>query len=267
MVLASSGSDVEELLESPERSRSRMPFSTRIALALAGVGLVATALLLLQRHQASSTGLHSRMHVFLGLDETCIKKGMFYSDPHKMDGTSRTVETSIEACQQRCGNTAGCAHFTYWPDGGCMVTDASSMARAAPYQYSDIVSGPPWCGGRPGVDGILFGAEAAVGSDIYSGSKTREVMAPPPGVNGTTCSAYPACVHVGISQGNCCPNDDKVTLGCCKGFQPPMVKALPITLGAECTLFPGCANVTGSCCPAADGTRLACCDAPLMPLI
>ena len=29
---------------------------------------------------------------------------------------------------------------------------------------------------------------------------------------------YPACVAVGISQGDCCPNQDHVTLGCCDGF-------------------------------------------------
>ena len=29
---------------------------------------------------------------------------------------------------------------------------------------------------------------------------------------------YPACVAVGISQGDCCPNQDHVKLGCCDGF-------------------------------------------------
>ena len=249
MVLAPPGSDMEELLETPERSR--MSFSARAAMVLAGVGLAALALLSLR----GSTGLRSKMSGFPSLDETCLEKGMFYANPHKMDLTERTVESSPSACQQRCRDIFSCTHFTYWPDGGCLVTDDSSVAKAAPYQYSDVVSGPSYCGGRP---------QAAVGSDVFSGSETPDVVAPPPGVNGTTCAAYPACVAVGISQGNCCPNDDKVALGCCKGFQLPMAKAIPITIGAECTLFPGCANVTGACCPAADGTRLACCDTPLI---
>ncbi len=33
-----------------------------------------------------------------------------------------------------------------------------------------------------------------------------------------TEAMYPACVAVGIAEGDCCPNGDHVTLGCCNGF-------------------------------------------------
>ena len=254
------GSDMEELLETTQPRT--VPFPRRMAMAFVGLSLVAVAVALLS--QRNGRGLRGKLGSFLGLDAECWDKGMFYAGPVKMDNTERTSENSAEACQQRCGNTPGCEHFTFWPDGGCLLTDARSIAKAAPFQYSDTISGPAFCGGRPGVDGVMPGAEAIVGSDVYSGEKTPKVVAPPPGVNGTSCSAYPACVSVGISEGNCCPNDDKVALGCCNGFPAPLAKALPIIPGAECTLFPGCANVTGACCPAADGTRLACCDAPVI---
>lgn len=36
------------------------------------------------------------------------------------------------------------------------------------------------------------------------------VVAAVAGVNGTTCSFYPACVAAGITEGDCCPNADQV---------------------------------------------------------
>ncbi|CAE7566277.1 unnamed protein product [Symbiodinium natans] len=260
--MALPSSDTEELLEAPQGSHSTLgtPFSRRVAMVLGGISLVALALM----SQRSPRGLRSKMSGFVGLADNCLEMGMFYADPHKMENTERTVETTAESCQQRCVNTPACEHFTFWPDGGCLLTDASSTAKAAPYQYSDTVSGPAFCGGRPAVDGVMPAAEASVGTDVSTDSMTSEPTPVLPGINGTSCSAYPACMAVGINQGSCCPNDDNVLLGCCNGFPPPLTKALPIMPGAECTLFPGCANVTGSCCPAADGTRLACCDAPLI---
>ena len=254
-------SDMEELLEAPERRHKS--FSGRIAMVLATVlamvGMSAVVLL----SQKGSTGLRGKIGGFLGLDETmdetCFEKGMFYADPHKMDGTERTVESSVEACQQRCGDTPGCAHFTYWPDGGCLITDDSSMAKAAPYKYSETVSGPAFCSQSPSE--IASEAQGVVESADADAKSVESLVAPAPGVNGTFCAAYPACVAVGISEGSCCPNDDKVALGCCSGF-PPKVPEVKIAAGTECSAFPACArmNMSGACCPAADGIRLSCCD-------
>ena len=38
----------------------------------------------------------------------------------------------------------------------------------------------------------------------------KPVVAAVAGVNGTTCSLYPACVAAGIVEGDCCPNADQV---------------------------------------------------------
>ena len=230
-------------------------FSRYVAFFVGGVGLVTIALL-----SSSGTRGFRNSSEILGLDETgCFLPGMFYASPHKMDGTTQTVESSSQACQMRCRGVSGCVHFTFWPDGGCLLTDSSSTLQAAPYQYSETVTGPKSC-----TWGIQDGKQSQPSSEhgpIGSVEALIAPVAPAPGANGTVCSAYPACVAVGISEGNCCPNDDKVALGCCSGF-PPKVLEVKIAAGTECSAFPACAriNMTGACCPAADGTRLSCCD-------
>ncbi|CAE7566296.1 unnamed protein product [Symbiodinium natans] len=242
-----------ELLEAPQGSHSTLgtPFPRRLAMVLGGISLVALALL----SQRSPRGLRSKMSGFVGLADSCLEKGMFYANPHKMENTEKTVETTAESCQQRCVNTPACEHFTFWPDGGCLLTDASSTAKAAPYQYSDIVSGPASC-----EDSLSPSSETQTATDTF-GKTVQTLVAAAPGVNGSSCSAYPACVAAGIKEGSCCPNDAKVSLGCCNGF-PPKVAELKIAAGTACIDFPACArmNITGACCPASDGVRLSCCD-------
>ena len=228
-------------------------FSRYVALFLGGLGLVTIAVL-------SGSGTHGLRdsREMLGLNEAgCFVPGMYYASPHKMDGTEQTLESSSQSCQTRCQRVSGCVHFTFWPNGGCLLTDSSSMLQAAPYKYSETVTGPKSCTWEiEEAEAQMRTAEPVVADMVH-----RQV-APAPGVNGTTCSSYPACVAAGISEGNCCPNDDKVALGCCNGF-PPKVVEVKIAAGSECSAVPACArlNMTGACCPAADGSRLSCCDA------
>mmetsp|Transcript_53835 Transcript_53835/g.125531 ORF Transcript_53835/g.125531 Transcript_53835/m.125531 type:complete len:267 (+) Transcript_53835:87-887(+) len=261
--MMASESDLEQLLESPQRPRS---ISLRpVAAVVGGLSVIALGLLV---HTPSN--LRIRVGGFLGLEEeddevssTCLEMGVYYADPHKMENTERTVEIMAEACQQRCFNTPGCEHFTFWPDGGCLLTDVSSTAKAAPYKYSDTISGPAHCGKLPSgtelPQPLADKDDDVADTDDASGAAVKATVLP--GVNGTTCAAYPACVAVGISQGSCCPNEEQVSLGCCNGFPPPVVE-LKIAAGSECSAFPACAEMgmTGACCPAADGMRLSCCD-------
>ena len=46
-------------------------------------------------------------------------------------GCHRTVEFSADACQQRCQVVEDCAHFTFWPDGGCLLTGDISYPKAS----------------------------------------------------------------------------------------------------------------------------------------
>ena len=257
-------SDVELLLEEQRVERSSFSFPRRVALVLAGLGaagLVAVAFL-----ANGSRGLRSKSGAFVALQadtEDCFEASTYYASPVKMAGTERTSEESAEACQQRCADTPDCAHFSFWPDGGCLLTDESSIAAPAPAKYLETVSGPAYCGQKPETAAVAVDAD-----DVQAAAETASVeiptVAPLPvvaGVNGTTCAKYPACIAVGISEGNCCPNDDNVALGCCTGFAP-VVAAVKIAAGTECSSFPACMalNISGACCPTADGTRLGCCD-------
>ena len=38
-----------------------------------------------------------------------------------------------------------CAYFTFWPDGGCLLTDDRSVPKVAPAKYSATVYGPKFC--------------------------------------------------------------------------------------------------------------------------
>lgn len=200
----------------------------------------------------------------------CYKKGMFYSDPIKIPGSARTEEANPAACQARCKATSGCTHFTFWPDGGCMLTGFGSRLKASPAKHSGTVVGPKACALQtattPPVDWSLD-VPPAVNPDVIAitvddnfiptvSPVTLNLTA---GVNGTSCSAYPECVALNMA-GNCCPNDEGVALGCCS---PQIVETVIIPAGTECAAFPGCMalNLTqGACCPTGDGVRLGCCD-------
>ncbi|CAJ1396447.1 unnamed protein product [Effrenium voratum] len=286
-------SDTEELLSDAPRAPKTWVFPRAAAAILGGVGLLGVGFVGLK----SSPGLRSKSRNYLGLEAVeCFEQGMFYTSPHKLDSTERSVELSAEACQTRCQVVPECSHFTYWPDGGCLLTGEESYVKAAPFKYSATVTGPKFCKEaiEAAQDAVSAAGEAASGLDAQSswgasiqhaadsvtsgvqgaasavadaatgavGSATEAVqkVVATVGLNGTACSAYPACVSVGITEGDCCPNTDKVSLGCCAGF-PKMVEEVKIAAGSECTLFPQCMslNITGACCPTPEGVRLGCC--------
>lgn len=61
--------------------------------------------------------------------------------PANMEGTRRTHLNSAEECQALCANTEGCAHFSYWTNGGCHMQDSSATMRRA----FNVIAGPPSC--------------------------------------------------------------------------------------------------------------------------
>jgi len=56
--------------------------------------------------------------------------------PLDMDGQGRTKEDSADECQARCQAVTDCAHFSWWPDGGCHIQDRGAC------QYSIHPLGP-----------------------------------------------------------------------------------------------------------------------------
>eukprot|EP00930_Biecheleria_cincta_P036833 TRINITY_DN25247_c0_g1_i1.p1 TRINITY_DN25247_c0_g1~~TRINITY_DN25247_c0_g1_i1.p1 ORF type:complete len:266 (-),score=56.18 TRINITY_DN25247_c0_g1_i1:190-987(-) len=160
------------------------------------------------------------------LDLDCYKKGMFYADPIKLPGSARTDEANHTACQARCAATSGCSHFTFWPDGGCLLTGVVSSLKASPEELSGSVVGPKVCTFEavttlPPVDWsidvpppVVPDANAVTVYDSFIPTVDPAIVNKSAGVNGTACSAYPECAALQMT-GNCCPNDEGVALGCC----------------------------------------------------
>lgn len=79
------------------------------------------------------------------LEASCYHTGLQYA-PLDMPGTARTEEEDALACQQRCSETPGCAHFSYWSDGGCHLQDGAARPEELPDEgYTAVTSGPPDC--------------------------------------------------------------------------------------------------------------------------
>ncbi|CAJ1356541.1 unnamed protein product, partial [Effrenium voratum] len=47
--------------------------------------------------------------------------------PANMHNQSRSREDNVLHCQQRCLRTAGCAHFSFWPDHGCHLQSMEAV--------------------------------------------------------------------------------------------------------------------------------------------
>jgi len=70
----------------------------------------------------------------------CFKSNQKYF-PINMVGQGRTVANSEWQCQARCASVSGCAHFSFWRDGGCHLQNSSST----PVHHSGVIAGPPIC--------------------------------------------------------------------------------------------------------------------------
>ena len=79
--------------------------------------------------------------------QNCFQHGTYYGSPTHEPGAHQVFAPSAEACQEDCKNAAHCTHFSFWPDGGCLLTDASSRPMSSP---QDVISGPAFCPGHPG---------------------------------------------------------------------------------------------------------------------
>lgn len=100
----------------------------------------------------------------------CYKSGMSVR-PLDFGDNVRTFTESAAECQQRCAKTKGCAYFSWWPDGGCHVSDSSSKMVADPW---GAVSGPVACPEPPRttiLDQYMNAADAIEGQDVgFSGT-------------------------------------------------------------------------------------------------
>lgn len=64
----------------------------------------------------------------------CLINGKRYSPD--MEGGERTNQKNALACKKHCENLEGktkCKYFSFWPDGGCHLSDESAQLQSDPY--------------------------------------------------------------------------------------------------------------------------------------
>jgi len=81
----------------------------------------------------------------VALGKVCYEYGTKYTNPLDMKGQKRSVETSARGCQARCAKVSGCAHFSWWRDGGCVLQDSTARRVAV----GTVTAGPPTCDTSP----------------------------------------------------------------------------------------------------------------------
>lgn len=74
----------------------------------------------------------------------CFLEGGFF-EPLNMPGHGRTEARTALQCQLRCARTPACAHFSWWPDGGCHLQEyRASLRRTGPGRGTPV-AGPGDC--------------------------------------------------------------------------------------------------------------------------
>lgn len=71
--------------------------------------------------------------------KVCFMVGAWYK-PVNMKGEGRSGAKTVEDCQQRCKSVTGCAHFTWYKDGGCHLQDKQAKKKT---WDSNTIAGPP----------------------------------------------------------------------------------------------------------------------------
>ncbi|CAJ1334849.1 unnamed protein product [Effrenium voratum] len=213
----------------------------------------------------------------------CFVQGVYYHHPAMMAGELETYQPSPEACQVECKKEPRCLHFTYWPDGGCLLTTSVSTLKASGLGYSDALSGPKDCD-----DLVHFQREFHTGTvfcdehPIWEGATASHAVCRRRCNNNENCAWY-SYWHSGgehwcrLTQ-HCQTMSEQPehSISVYQKVTPELPEARPKLLnkqirnqtagvnGTKCKSYPACEalNVTkGTCCPNNNGIFLSCCSA------
>lgn len=112
--------------------------------------------------------------------QPCFTTGAMYSNPLSrgwsgtdMPGQGRTTEVSVLECQARCMQVLGCAHFTYWSDGGCHLQGSVATLREPPPSRDASTTGSASCTPQAGLIAEQFSGDAV----SMPGSESRPLSA------------------------------------------------------------------------------------------
>jgi len=68
----------------------------------------------------------------------CFTVDFQYDPVDNVEGQGRTQESGPEACAERCKNVQDCQYFSFWPDGGCHLSDVTAVLK----ESKGIIAGP-----------------------------------------------------------------------------------------------------------------------------
>ena len=75
--------------------------------------------------------------------ECALAQETFMRPLDNIEGQPRTTTVTVDGCRQRCNDVIVCAWWTWQGDGGCHISNSSSVAiRDATGQYGVVSSGP-----------------------------------------------------------------------------------------------------------------------------
>ncbi|CAE7664755.1 cspE [Symbiodinium pilosum] len=113
--------------------------------SIAGVFVCSLAVLCFLRSSVPRATFLRGSDLMQGYEDTCFKVGMYYADPARLPSLPRTVQPDAQACQAECMLQMGCQYFTFWPDGGCLLTGWGATLKAVPTRFAQTVTGPKEC--------------------------------------------------------------------------------------------------------------------------
>lgn len=98
--------------------------------------------------QGSAVGLFDMSNLAEGY-VFCYQNKTYYTEvngKHAMMFGQRSQEISPYACQFRCTVTPGCSHFSFWSDGGCLLTSFTAYSQLyLGFDNVGVMSGPRSC--------------------------------------------------------------------------------------------------------------------------
>ncbi|CAE7532942.1 ANK1 [Symbiodinium sp. CCMP2592] len=130
--------------------------------------------------------------------DLCFQKGLTFR-PLNMRKQGRSQEPEALSCQRRCAKVFGCAHFSYWTDGGCHLQDEEAKLEGS----DGVISGPASCLLQPahrGAGGCLTEGVSYDPLDMKGQSRTSGSLAK----CQQRCAGVSGCVHFSFwSDGGC----------------------------------------------------------------
>mmetsp|Transcript_51805 Transcript_51805/g.150469 ORF Transcript_51805/g.150469 Transcript_51805/m.150469 type:complete len:483 (+) Transcript_51805:3-1451(+) len=209
-----------------------------------------------------------------GMEECFFANGAKY-DPVNMRGEDRSTEENVEACQGRCASVAGCAHFSFWNDGGCHLQDSGAeLVQQSPGTLAGPPRWPAHCRGDPPLEAAAANQTSQRDMDacfFVNGAKYEPLSMPGEGRSTEDdaeacqrrCAGVAGCAHFSFWDDGGCHLQDagaglvRLPLGTLAGPPrwPPHCRSDPllvrnlVTFGAPAVSYPPLTNPGGRCIP------------------